>query len=101
MSPLFNFLSEHIKLKATNKNYVYTSNRCLFCKGKGDSILRLNTKLKVVKCFNCGMSFKDVNYLKKVWMEKENYHLWLKTTKVLNREIVEKQEIEDGFEYPF
>jgi len=41
---LFNFLSEHIKLKATSKNYVYTSNRCLFCKGKGDSILRLNSK---------------------------------------------------------
>ena len=55
MSPLFNFLSEHIKLKATNKNYVYTSNRCLFCKGKGETLVSENGKTKkeaVVQAIN-------------------------------------------------
>lgn len=100
MNQLVIFLSEHIKLKQVN-SFVYTANRCLFCDGKGEKILRINTKIKVVKCYNCGFSAKDVNYLKKLYTDKQNYQKWLKITKGLNRCIVEKEWIDDGFNFPF
>lgn len=48
-------------LKQTKTKFAYISSYCCFCKADTNRIFRVNLKLKVFKCYNCGRSGKDMN----------------------------------------
>lgn len=52
-------------IKNTKAKFIFISKWCCFCDEKlGGYIFRVNTKLKVFKCYNCGRSGKDFNRFK-------------------------------------
>lgn len=53
-------VKHHIpSLRQTPKKFVYVADYCCFCDYLSKhSIFRVNTKLKVFKCFNCGTGGK-------------------------------------------
>ena len=59
-------LSEKVNLKRSINNHkVYISEECPFCGAKGKRVFRYNTKLRVGKSYCCGVSFKDLSWLKR------------------------------------
>jgi transcription elongation factor Elf1 len=54
-----------VRLK--NNHKVWVSSACPFCEAQfsPSKSFRYNTKLKVMKCFNCGWSCKELSTLKK------------------------------------
>lgn len=61
-------LNKYIPMTMVKNNHkVYVSNACPFCEAQfsPSKSFRYNTKLKVMKCFNCGWSCKELSTLKK------------------------------------
>jgi hypothetical protein len=59
-------ISEKVNLKRSINNHkVYISEECPFCGTKGKRVFRYNSKLRVGKSFCCGVSFKDLSWLKR------------------------------------
>jgi len=57
-------IKHHIpSLIQTKTKYAYVSSYCCFCdiNDIGSRIFRVNLKLKVFKCYNCGISGKNDN----------------------------------------
>jgi len=50
-------------IKQTKNKKAYRANYCPFCGGSdcGSYSFRVNVRLKVFKCYNCGVSGKDFN----------------------------------------
>ena len=72
---IVNFLKEIIPLEVSKNNKkVYHSKTCPFCKytSKKSYIFQYQTKLKVGKCYYCGKSFKELNWL--IAQLKDNNH---------------------------
>lgn len=61
-----NVLSKKVNLQRSKNNHkVYISEECPFCGEKGKRVFRYNSKLRVGKSYCCGVSFKDLSWLKK------------------------------------
>ena len=61
-------LNKYVPMVRLKNNYkVYVSKDCPFCDScfSPSKSFRYNTKLKVIKCFNCGWSCKELSTLKK------------------------------------
>lgn len=68
-------------LRQSKTKYVYLARSCYFCNeyrlGRNNSF-RINTKLKVWKCYKCGIGGKDFNkfkYYMKIFKKKGKHPL--------------------------
>lgn len=80
--------------KAKNNPNVYLANKCIFCSTNSNRVFRLNTKLKVGKCYACGEGFKCYTFLLKLIKNRDNlylYHLENTTKHWLGVESVQKK----------
>ena len=60
---MFDLIRHHIpSLKQSKTKYVWTAKTCPFCNPKTKSnSFRVNTKLRVFKCFQCGRGGRSTN----------------------------------------
>jgi hypothetical protein len=67
-------LSKKVNLKMSPNNHkIYISGECPFCGEKGKRVFRYNSKLRVGKSYCCGVSFKDLSWLKMILDPSFNY----------------------------
>lgn len=84
---MVDYLKNLVHLTQTKNKAVYISNMCPFskCFSKKGRIFRLNTKLKVAKCFKCGISVKELTSLKLAVQHPIKFKIRnLKTDYILN-----------------
>ena len=83
-----------------NNHTVWVSNACPFCDScfTTSKSFRYNTKLKVMKCFNCGWSCKELSTLKKE-LELKGIESFRRVKE--NRESKEKFDSDDDLTLPF
>ena len=63
-------------LKKTKTKFAYISSYCCFCniEDVGSRIFRVNLKIKVFKCYNCGISGKkNESFIRLLKISKINY----------------------------
>lgn len=62
-------------IRCKNNHTAFYSIRCPFCNEKGKRVFRYNSKLKVGKSFCCGVSFKDISWLKTILTNRDKYEV--------------------------
>lgn len=62
------------QIKETKNKSVFISSYCPVCNTDSGRIFRIHLKLKVFKCYNCGVSGKSIErFLKLIKISKINY----------------------------
>lgn len=69
-------ISKIVSLERCKNNHkIYFSRICPFCGENGIRPFRYNTKLKVGKAYCCGVSFKDISWLKIIISDRDRYEI--------------------------
>ena len=80
-------------IRCKNNFRAFYSKTCPFCGEVGKRPFRYNSKLKVGKSFCCGVSFKDISWLKLILFDRDKYEINMITTSwLLPKEEKAKQE---------
>lgn len=96
-------LNKYIPMvKVENNQKIWVSNACPFCEAQftPSKSFRYSTKIKVMKCFNCGWSCKELSRLKKE-LETKGIEHFNRAKKWEELKIKFKEELEADDSLPF